>query len=98
MRPPVCRVASIPFRVAGAVTATLHTGGRIAGTITAGDTALPLNQAEACAVRAGGSGREYCAHTSSDGTYTIGSLPTGTYEVVFEPSYADRRYLPERYA
>lgn len=82
----------------GDIDATLHPGGRISGTITTADTASPLTQAEACAMKAGTEGREYCTQTASDGAYTIGSLPTGSYEVVFSGgSYMNRQFLSERY-
>lgn len=80
------------------IDATLHPGGRVSGTVTGADTASPLTQAEACATKAGSSeGREYCTTTAADGTYTIGSLPTGSYEVVFSGGSMNRQYLPERY-
>jgi hypothetical protein len=68
------------------VDATLHPGGRIEGLITEGDGTTPIQNASACAVEVGsqaseGGGR--CAQTAADGTYAIGSLPTGNYEVVF---------------
>jgi Carboxypeptidase regulatory-like domain len=88
--------AAAPATVAG-IDATLHPGGWISGTISTADTASPLNQAEACAIAVGGNGREYCAHSAADGTYAIGSLPTGSYEVLFSPAFMDRQYASERY-
>lgn len=68
------------------INATLHPGGQIEGLVTEGDGTTPIQNANACALEVGsvvieGSGR--CAQTKADGTYAIGSLPTGDYEVVF---------------
>lgn len=79
------------------VDATLHPGGRISGTVTAADTTSPLTQAEVCALEIGAENGDYCAVTAADGTYTIGSLPSGNYEVVFSGGSANRQYLGERY-
>ncbi len=84
--------------VRAGINATLHPGGQISGTVTAADSASPLNQARACAIKAGSAeGREYCSATAADGAYTIGSLPTGSYEVVFSGGSINRQYLSERY-
>lgn len=79
------------------IDATLHPGGQISGTITAADTDSPLNQAQACATKVAGNGLQFCAQTASDGTYTIRSLPTGNYELVFTGGYMGRQYVTERY-
>ena len=74
-----------PATVTG-IDATLHPGGQIKGTITAADGTTPIQNASACAVEVGstvseGSGR--CAQSAANGSYAIGSLPTGSYEVTF---------------
>lgn len=88
--------AAAPATVAG-VDATLHPGGQIEGTITDGLTANPLQNARACAVEIGAEGGERCAQTSASGTYAIGSLPTGTFEVIFSGGPGNPGSASERY-
>lgn len=77
--------ATAPSPIEG-IDATLHPGGQIEGLITEGDGTTPIQNASACALEIGstvieGNGR--CAQTKADGTYSIASLPSGNYEVVF---------------
>ncbi|MFL5871953.1 MAG: carboxypeptidase regulatory-like domain-containing protein [Solirubrobacterales bacterium] len=86
-----------PSPVTG-IDATLHFGGQIKGQITEEDGATPIQNARACAFETGsevieGGGR--CAQTAGDGSYVIGSLPSGSYEVTF--SAAEQGFASERW-
>ncbi len=91
--------ATAPATIAG-IDATLHAGGQIEGTITEADGTTPIQNASACAVEVGnavteGGGR--CAQTAANGTYTIGSLPTGSYEVILSGGFANPGFGSERW-
>jgi len=61
------------------------TGGQISGRITAAAGGAPLTAAVACAEKVTGEVFEFfnCASTNSNGEYTISSLPSGEYVVLF---------------
>lgn len=83
--------ATAPATVSG-IDATLHAGGQIEGTITEADGTTPIQNASACAVEVGNTvseGGGHCAQTAANGAYTIGSLPTGSYEVTFSGGFAN---------
>lgn len=83
--------ATAPATVSG-IDATLHAGGQIEGTITEADGTTPIENASACAVEVGNTvseGGGHCAQTAANGTYTIGSLPSGSYEVAFSGGFAN---------
>jgi hypothetical protein len=88
--------------VAGGITtsdinAALARPGHLTGTVTAADGGAPLSGVEVCAddTANGYDDDEYCATTNGGGTYDIGGLPGGTYQVVFyanSPAYVSEYY------
>ena len=62
-----------------------------------GSPPAPLQNARACAIEVGGESGERCAQTSAGGTYTIGSLPTGTYEVILSGGFGNPGFASERW-
>jgi hypothetical protein len=87
--------ATAPATVTG-IDATLHPGGQIEGTIT-DESTDPLQNARACAVEVGSEAGGHCAQTSASGAYTIGSLPTGTYEVILSGGFGNPGFASERW-
>jgi hypothetical protein len=69
------------------VDAQLVVGGRISGRVTEAGSGEPLEGVMACAYEAGSEGALECASTNAHGEYTIGRLPTGSYEVEFSARF-----------
>jgi Carboxypeptidase regulatory-like domain/Divergent InlB B-repeat domain len=80
----------------GGIDATLHSGGVIAGTLTEAGSGNPLTLQEICASRVG-THSETCVQAKSDGTYSIGSLASGDYEVKFGGIAFESPYVPNFY-
>ena len=78
-----------PVTVAGGRFATVNTdlptGGQITGAVTDASTHAGLAGVEVYAYSASGGYSGY-AYTDANGNYTISSLATGTYQVLFSPS------------
>lgn len=85
--------ASAPGTVPN-IDAVMHPGGQIEGTVSDEETAAPIANAYACAIEIGSEGGKRCDPTATDGTYAIGALPTGNYEVIFKGSngYGSERW------
>jgi hypothetical protein len=63
----------------------LYPGAQISGRISDSRTGASLHEARACATKPSGEeNAEWCDKTDVDGTYTIRSLPAGSYFVSFE--------------
>ena len=88
------------------INASMQAAGKIKGKVTAAATGDPLSGATVCALPTtsnlfylGGA----CAQAGSDGTYTLGGLPGGNYDVRFEPGssgpgeFGRRDYLTQFY-
>ena len=74
----------------GAVNATLHVGGQIAGKVTAAAAKEPVAGALVCA---SGTAGEVCGLSNEAGEYTISGLETGEYTVKFSTlTYAPQYY------
>ncbi len=71
----------------------LLVGGQIAGKVADASTHASVADVDVCAERVGG---EYagCAATNVGGEYTISSLSSGSYNVVFTPE-GETNYLPQ---
>jgi hypothetical protein len=67
------------------VNAALTPGGRIAGTVVALSTQVPLAQIVVCAFEVEGFS-ERCSTTNTNGEYELASLASGSYEVIFVSS------------
>lgn len=82
--------------------AVLARGGKITGTVTAGDSGLPLTGVYVYVYTATTRSRyDYLASDTTDGNgdYTIGGLATGAYYLLFDPEYGgSENYQPEYYA
>ncbi len=67
------------------INAEMHPGGQIAGRVTGAATHAPVEKVDVCADGVDG---DYggCAETNTNGEYTLSSLPSGSYSVVFYPS------------
>lgn len=77
------------------VNAAMQPGGQISGTVTAAATKAALAEIQVCASENSGEYRYGCALTNASGEYTISSLPTGDYTVLFS-SYIGP-YAPQYY-
>lgn len=85
-------------QVTPSINADMALAGRIGGTITkVGGGAAPDVVASAWLNAGGGSKMISNAVSASNGTYTIGGLPPGSYRVRFADVYFPPRYLPEWY-
>lgn len=82
--------------VSTGIDAALLPGGTIAGTVSSAATKATLAQVHVCA-RDAGTAVERCAMTAADGTYAVGALPTGSYQVHFEPFETESKYAPQFY-
>jgi hypothetical protein len=73
------------------IDAHLQEAGQIKGKVVDAVTKVPLSSAEVCAIKIGGSGYQptTCGFFLSDGEYTIGGLPSGSYKVRFNPGYGE---------
>ncbi len=80
-------VAVVEGEVTPNIDAALEPGGTIGGTVTSAATKAALEGVRVCAhseVRE----TERCANTDAAGQYAVGALPTGLYQVHFEPAVA----------
>jgi hypothetical protein len=82
--------------VSSGVDATLLPGGAILGTVSSAATKATVSQVRVCA-RDAAAEVERCAVNAADGSYTVSSLPTGSYRVHFEPFETDSKYAPQFY-
>jgi hypothetical protein len=87
-------LASVALIAVPASASAKATRGTIAGTVTSAASSSPIEGVEVCAT-ATGAYSSTCADTGSDGSYSIGSLEPGTYNVGFEPRWLD--YLFQYY-
>jgi hypothetical protein len=89
-------VVTAPEAVTG-IDATMHTGGTITGDVVE-DAHFPLQGAQVCAFRVGGSTR-FCTQVKADAGYSIGSLASGEYLVEFAGAGTsiDWPYIPTFY-
>jgi len=78
------------------IDAALETGGTIAGTVTSAATKAALEGVRVCAQSAARE-TERCANTDAEGHYAIGALPTGLYQVHFDPAAASDSYEGQYY-
>jgi Carboxypeptidase regulatory-like domain len=69
------------------IDAALEAGGTIGGTVTSAATKAALEGVRVCAHSAARE-TERCANTDAAGQYAIGALPTGLYQVHFDPAAA----------
>ena len=81
------------------INASLAQAGRITGTVIAASGGAPVADivASACQLSGGSCPILGSAVTGSDGNYTIGGLPPGTYRVRFADSYPVPRYIAQYY-
>jgi len=83
-----------------AIDAAMVGGGEITGNVSSAASKAPLEDIEVCAY-SDAEGVEFadrCATSTSSGSYTISSLPTAEYTVVFLVPYEDpANYLPQYY-
>jgi carboxypeptidase family protein len=82
--------------VSTGIDAALLPGGAIAGTVSSAATKATVSQVRVCA-RDAVAEVEHCAMNAADGSYTVSSLPTGSYLVHFEPSEPESKYAPQFY-
>jgi hypothetical protein len=87
----------------GAVTgidAEMVASGRLEGTVVEAIGEAPVAEVEVCAWRVDTESEEFggCRYTGTDGTYSISSLPAGTYKVEFWPEDPSlvRQFYDER--
>lgn len=80
--------------VAG-IDAALDPAAEIEGKVTAKDTGDPLGSIQVCAREVEGNSYLHCVRTHTDGSYRIGSLASGFYDVYFQGS---GNYVSARYA
>jgi len=78
-------VSVVAGSTASGINASLATGGQIAGTVTSTGTKAAVEGIEVCAQDSGGQSGNGCAITNSKGEYTVSSLPSGSYTVIFYP-------------
>jgi hypothetical protein len=73
------------------IDAVMQAAGRIKGKVIAAATGSPVAGAEVCAALSTSSFFSYgaCAQSGADGTYTIGGLAAGNYDVRFAPGYGE---------
>ena len=91
--PLVLTMADAPVRTG--VDATLAPGATLAGTVTANGAAVPGE----CVIAAlpGPNGLSWVAGTNSaaDGTWSIGGLPAGSYDVIFQDCHGVGPYVDQ---
>jgi Carboxypeptidase regulatory-like domain len=78
------------------IDATLEPGGAIGGTVTSAATKAALEGVRVCAHSAAREA-ERCANTDAAGHYVIVALPTGPYQVHFDPGAASGSYEGQYY-
>jgi hypothetical protein len=79
------------------IDASLGLAGKIAGTLTKISDGSPASDIVVSAYLTGESLPYNSEVTASDGTYTLGDLEAGTYQVRFSDGYDPPRYLTEYY-
>jgi Cellulase (glycosyl hydrolase family 5)/PKD domain/IPT/TIG domain/Carboxypeptidase regulatory-like domain/Putative Ig domain len=65
------------------ISAALHEGGKITGTVTEATTTSPIEGIEICARGSGGEDLGRCGFTNASGEYAVKALTTGEYKVEF---------------
>jgi hypothetical protein len=82
-----------------AIDAALQTGGEVTGKVTSAASNDALEGIEVCAYSDSEDLEfaERCATSNTSGSYTISSLPTGEYAVVFAVPYEDNANYLEQY-
>lgn len=101
------RVAVADAATTAGINAELGLAGRISGHVTDAETHAALADVEVCAAPPGTFylAADNCAYTGSSGEYTIGGLPSGSYQVHFTPGFGETspghygplNYLPQYY-
>jgi hypothetical protein len=89
-------VTVVEGEVTLSIDATLEPGAAISGTVTSAATKAALEGVRVCAHSADREA-ERCADTDAAGKYTIGALPTGLYQVHFDPAAAGSSYEGQYY-
>jgi hypothetical protein len=84
-------VAVVEGEVTPNIDAALEQGGTVGGTVSSAATKAVLEGVRVCAHSAARE-TERCASTDAAGQYVIGALPTGLYQVHFDPAVAGASY------
>jgi len=73
------------------IDASLQAAGLIKGKVTAAASGNAVSEVEVCAALSTATSFNYggCTHSAADGTYTIGGLAGGKYDVRFAPGYGE---------